>query len=315
MHWNSDSVVLHRPDQDTIYCASECKKSNRKFYQHLAKILAKDGNNVLTVEDPLPSIWLRDYFPTFVDGKFVRFDPCLDYMNEEQSVLYDEFNFDQIKKYLNKAKIKNCDLTLDGGNVVFNETHIITTEKVFQDNRKLSKREIEKRIRDAFNGRKVIYIRTESKKYDPVGHSDGIVNFLDNDTLLMADYRSVNKRLHSHNIKLLHDIFNVVILPQYFVESITAIDEKHEWYDIEGCYVNFIGTKNSLVFSKFPRKDYNDEVKELIKKHDTLGRKLHFVDTSQVTRYGGGLHCISMDYSAVGTLAPKAKKKRFFVCI
>jgi agmatine/peptidylarginine deiminase len=309
MHWKSNSVVLHRPDQDIIYCSSECKKSNRRFYKNLAKTLEKDGNFVLTVEDPLPSIWLRDYFPAFVDGKFVRFNPCMDYMNEEQSVLYEEFNFDQIKKYLNKAKVKNVDLILDGGNLVFNETHVITSEKVLQDNKHLSKREIESRIRIAFNGRKVIYLRTESKKYDPVGHSDGIVNFLDNDTLLMADYRPVNKRLHNHNIKLLKDVFNVVILPQYFVENITAIDEKHEWYDIEGCYVNFIGTKNSLIFSKFPRKDYNDEVKELIKKHDTLNRKLHFVDTSQVTRYGGGLHCISLDYEMTPTKT-QARKKR-----
>lgn len=309
MHWNSNSVILYKPKNDIFYCHTEDKAANKKFYQKLEDILAKDGNNVFTIHDDMPSIWVRDYFPTNVDGKFIQFTPCLTYMNEEQKVFYESFDFDSLQDFFTHKNFKRYDLVLDGGNVVFNDEYIITTEKVFKDNKPKSKKEVERIIREAFNDRKVIFLETEDSEYDPVGHSDGIVNFLDNETLLMADYRKIDQELHKHNHKLLKNKFNVVILPQYFVDTISSIDEAHAWYDIEGCYVNFIGTKNSLVFSKFKYEEYNEKVKELIKKHDKLNRKLHFIDTSHVTKYGGGLHCISCDYADNGKKTPKEKHR------
>ena len=297
MHWKSDSILFYLPKDGLFYSDNENKEKNEKLYENLRRTLFSDGNNVATLMDDMPSIWVRDYFPINVDGKYVRFDPCIDYMDMYQREFYDNYDFNNLKNIL-KKKIKKFNLILDGGNAIFNDTLLFTTEKVYKDNHNMSKREVNRILQEAFNGRKIIVLKTEDAKYDPVGHADGLVNFIDNDTLFISDYRKIDKELHSHNRRQVGDLVESVVLPQYFVDKVTSIDEQHEWYDIEGCYVNFIGTKKSLIFPKFKNKEYNEQIKEIVHKHDKLDRKISFIECSQVTKYGGGLHCISYDYEA-----------------
>lgn len=295
MHWKSDSVVLYHPKDYIFYCDKESTVKNKKLYDNLSQTLFKDNNNVSTIVEEMPSIWVRDYFPIDVDGKFVRFHPCIDYMDFYQRELYEDYDWDNLKSILGK-RVKKYPLILDGGNAIFNDKLLFTTEKVYADNNNMSKREVNKILQEAFNGRKIIALKTEDSKYDPVGHSDGLVNFLDNDTLFVSDYRKIDKKLHYHNRRQIGDLVESIVLPQYFVDKITAIDETNEWYDIEGCYINFIGTKNSLIFPRFKNKEYNEQIKEIVHKHDKLNRNISFIDASQITKYGGGLHCISYDY-------------------
>jgi agmatine/peptidylarginine deiminase len=295
MHWKSNAVIVHCPKDGLFYSHDENKEKNHQLYEKLTSALFQDGTEAMTIVDEMPSIWVRDYFPINVDGKFKLFKPCTDYMDMYQREFYDNYDFNQLAMFVSN-KVKKVDLILDGGNAIFNDKLLFTTEKVYKDNYNKSKREVNKILQESFNGRKVIVLKTEDSKYDPVGHSDGLVNFLDNDTLFVSDYRKIDKELHHHNRRQIGDLVESVILPQYFVDKVTSIDEENEWYDIEGCYVNFIGTKTSLIFPKFKRKEYNDQIKEIVTKHDKLKRKLHFINSSAVTKYGGGLHCITYDF-------------------
>lgn len=299
MHWKSNSLILHRPKRNLFYSSDENKKKNKKLYEELEKALTLDGTEVTTiVADKLPSIWVRDYFPINVDGKFLMFKPCTDYMDSYQKEFYDHFDFNNLKKIL-KKNFKKVPLILDGGNAIFNDKLLITTEKVYQDNNNMSKREVNKILQEAFNGRKIVALKTEDPQYDPVGHSDGVVNFLDNDTLFISDYSNIDQELHDHNRNQIENLVEHHVLPQYFVDKVTTLKEDRDWYDIEGCYINFIGTKTSLIFPKFKNKEYNQIIKEMVQKLDKLKRKIHFIECNQVTKYGGGLHCISYDYESI----------------
>lgn len=290
-HYLSDTVYLYKPKNDVFYYRNEDTAKNKRFFDDLSKTLYGDGNKVWLLDrEYLPSIWLRDYFPILVDDHYYFFTPCYDYMSPSERSTYESVNFKKsIRQLLGKKHIKEKRLLIDGGNIVFNNEYVITSEKVFIDNRTYSRSEIEKRLRRIFNGRKVIFLQTDS--HDKTGHVDGLIQFLHNDLLLINNYSEIDKDLHKNNMKEIDKIAEVVTIPHY----VTDKKSSDGWYDLEGNYINFISTSKSIVLSTFGHKDLEDEVKSIIQEYDIFNRNIHFINSDVVNKYGGGLHCISWD--------------------
>ena len=144
-------------------------KTNRVFFSACLtegyRSCAKDIKNALrengiVVEKKIRNtkdIWARDYMPIQIgENKFMRYMYRPDYLWKVESnrqYITDNAQCD----FLTGKEIVDCNVVLDGGNVVVCGNKMILTEKVFAENADLQPFEITKRIEQA-SGKQVIWI-------------------------------------------------------------------------------------------------------------------------------------------------------------
>lgn len=154
-------------------------------------------------------IWARDYMPIQIGpNTFVAYIYKPDYLcnkTDEKFItkqFYTEKSINKIPKdkrcdvlYQNCIEIVNCDLILDGRNIVVCGDRIILTDKVFIENRPKSKNFVIGELKRAF-GKEVVIIPSDPyeiekarKRYElPLCHADGVLAPIDSDSILIADY-------------------------------------------------------------------------------------------------------------------------------
>ena len=292
MNWESNTVMLYKPKNNIIYFDNESKHANQRMFNKIVSVLKDEGNDLFIIDKRFPSIWVRDYFPIQIDGEFVFFHPCYDYMEFNERVNYEQTDWvSKITSILGKKDIPLIDLTLDGGNILFNSSFVFISEKVFADNKNRSKKEIRQILTRTFNGRELIVLQVDP--HDPTGHVDGMIGMLDDNTILINDYTKVEEEIHTNNMRKLGNKINAVEIPFFWVDG----EVIKGWPSNEGNYVNFIATKNSLIFSSFNHPDMESEIAEKITNSDSLKRPISFINTDPINKYGGGLHCITYDFS------------------
>ncbi len=78
------------------------------------------------------------------------------------------------------------DIILDGGNVVKHKDKVILTSKVFKENPDYSELNLITKLKNQLQVKQIIIIPQEPKDF--VGHADGMVRFIDTDTVLVNQY-------------------------------------------------------------------------------------------------------------------------------
>ena len=137
-------------------------------------------------------IWLRDcigintttdelikpyYHPQYCTQS--RDSSYFEHLNKQSRII--------VKECL-KKKMVFMPLYLDGGNFISNTSTVFLTNKILEDNRELSKSEVVHILQD-FTGLRPEII--ERSKSDNVGHTDGIINFLSENMVLLSNYPSL----------------------------------------------------------------------------------------------------------------------------
>lgn len=126
----------------------------------------------------------------------------------------------------------------------------------------------------------VIIISSLSMRYDMTGHADGMVRFLDENTVLVnrvPGKNTLEKRI-AHALQN-HGI-NTINFPYFESRGISA----------EGCYLNFLKTDAHIFLPIFENK-MDQEVIDLAT--EILPKIVVPVYISEIAKYGGGLNCIS----------------------
>jgi hypothetical protein len=163
-------------------------KSNLKyqpFHDQLIAILDKHKIGYGYLPETR-DIWCRDYMPVQVaKDLFIeyRYDP--DYLLDRKGR--------SIKTYPDMVcgsiglKTDKFDLTLDGGNIIRWNDKVIMTDKVIPENAyHYRKAELIKKLEVAFEVNKIILIPWYPK--DEFGHADGMIRFVDGNTVLVDGY-------------------------------------------------------------------------------------------------------------------------------
>lgn len=160
--------------------------------RHSARSMGMTFTSLGTADCPI-DIWVRDWGPTA--GCYFQYDPSY------ARGLYKRDSVARARRNLNRHlgfTPREMPLVLEGGNLVHNDRVAIVTEKVFADNKHLSRGEI-KRIFLSLGLERVVFIPVEPD--DSIGHADGIVKFLRPGLLLVNDYvgsefRDYRRRLY-----------------------------------------------------------------------------------------------------------------------
>lgn len=267
---------------------SELLKTDTKFASTCYSIIEiLESNSIKYNFIPnTKDIWARDYMPIQIEeNEFIeyRYDP--DYLqgtgkDKREIKSYPDIIFES----LNKSAIKT-DIILDGGNVVKSKNTVVLTDKIISENKgSYGKKELINKLKLLFKIENIILIPWDTS--ERFGHSDGMVRFIDEGTVLLNGIYKSNddfeKRLTKPfiekgiNLKWLH--FNI------------KNPNKNNW-----AYINFLRTKDIIILPKLNIIE-DDLALAQIKKYFSVydkANKIFQVDMTQIVKYGGALNCIT----------------------
>lgn len=226
-------------------------------------------------------IWCRDYMPIQIEKiKFVQF-------RYEPSYLKDELELQSDPKKVCKAnnlRPEFSKINLDGGNVVNWTDRAIITDRVFDENPEYTSRtklisEIEKLL-------EVEIIVIPQINSDMTGHADGLIRFVDRNTLLGNNREQECKYWKNGINKVLKENGLDYI-------DIPFLDHKEKKYPDHaiGCYVNYLEVENLIVLPVFETENNKDQ-----KVYDKFreifpDRKIETINYNEIGLYGGLLNC------------------------
>jgi agmatine deiminase len=267
---------------NTVYLAEKLNSDKRftKTCNALIEMLDKHGINHGFLK-ATKDIWCRDYMPIQIEkGMFVQF-------RYEPSYLKDDLELQSDPKEVciaNSIKPQFSKINLDGGNLVNWSDRAILTDRVFDENPEYTNKtkliaEIEKQL-------EVEIIVIPQLKSDMTGHADGLVRFIDRNTLLGNDREREYKYWKNGISKVLKE--NGL---DYIDISFLDHKEKKYPYHAIGCYVNYLEVKDLIVLPMFETESNKDNVVFDTFKQIFSDRKVETINYNAVGLFGGLLNC------------------------
>jgi len=267
---------------NTVYF-SELIKANKSF-QKIESVLKKYQINFDFLKDT-KDIWVRDYMPIQTEiNKFVQFRYEPSYLAED---LHLQSNPKDVCQANGFAPVFS-DINLDGGNIVKWTNKVILTDRVFSENSQYAdKKKLIIEIENLFNAEVIIIPQIKS---DMTGHSDGLVRFYDDKTVigncLKDEYKywsdAMKKVIQQYGLKYIDmPIFDYKA--KYKNKSISAI----------GCYMNYLEIGNIIVFPVFELEgNKDDEAFDLISSLYP-NKIIEQININEIAFEGGLMNCVS----------------------
>jgi agmatine deiminase len=231
-------------ETDIVYF-SELLKSDPKFPGICSVITSILDDHQVKYDfiENTNDVWARDYMPIQVTkDKLIeyRYDP--DYLQGIEKGRRDRKTYpDIVCDSLNLNTVKT-DIILDGGNVIKGSNSVILTDKIVEENKRHYKRQplIEK-LRQLFEVEKVILIPWD--KGEEYGHADGMVRFINDDTVL------INEDFEPVDNDFVEKFFGALKANNLTFEKLSFKTPKKDtkrW-----AYLNFLQMKDIILLPKF----------------------------------------------------------------
>ena len=264
-----------------LFLADCLQNKQPKFFQRFERVLDTYGIQYSFLPNT-KDIWAVDFMPIQISkDKFVQFAYKPDYLQPKkyQKTISD---VDSICKTINLTTQKS-NLIVDGGNVSRTADKVIMCDKVFHENKKLSEKEVIKQLRQLFQIDKIYFVPWEINDF--TGHADGMVRFIDNDTVLINDYSKENAefqrcfRMSLHNAGL-----EYIELPYNPPNDLTLTSAR-------GLYLNYLQMKQAIIVPTFNTK-YDEKAINVLEKV-FKDQNITTVDSNELADEGGILNCIT----------------------
>jgi agmatine deiminase len=269
------------PDWETniVYFSNLLSKRHPKLWERLSKIIRIQGIQIILLENT-KDIWARDFCPIQIDTKqFIKFKYYPDYLRGKfEHLITDDVFCQQVDSF---DHIRFSKIILDGGNVVSANNKVIVTNKIFKDNPS----GLRSKLARLLGLENLIEIPVEP--FDPIGHSDGLVRFLEEGLVVINDYSQVDpaydERLYAALAK--HNL-HIERLP-YFLED----RSKDGIPSAVGNYVNFLRIGNLIIVPAYKARQDDLACKTL----ERLCPQATVVplECTDLAQEGGILNCIS----------------------
>ena len=242
----------------------------------------------IPLDQPL-DLWMRD-FSRVIPSLQIQFTYKPSYISAKDAT-WVSGNFDRLMTEVSKLASFNATkspIILDGGNVVDNDDDkaVISKRLLTDNNETKAAAGILEKVEHLLK-KKVCLIPDPG---DKTGHSDGIVSFIEKDTLLLADfgYKNEYKEMESVIQSTFPDV-KIVRLP--------CKDTGETWKGITsavGSYANCLVTKKCVYVPRFGED--NEEVMSIIR--SSTSKKVVSVDTGKLSHMGGSVRCMTWQIHA-----------------
>ena len=269
-------------EQNTVYVSGLLQTDPRfsDSYQRLTQILGRHQITLKSIKST-KDIWCRDYMPIQIDqNRFVQF-------RYEPSYLSDDLDHQSDPRIVcieNNLNPKFSNINLDGGNIVSWSDRVIITDRIFDENPMYSSKTT--LISDIEKYLEVEVIIIPQINNDFTGHADGLVRFIDGNTILGNNReqefiywtKKMNKILQEHNI-------DYIDIP-FFVNK-----EKEHPDSAIGCYVNFLEIGNLILLPIFEVPENKDEEVFNLFINVYQDRIIETINFNEIGNFGGLLNC------------------------
>lgn len=230
-------------------------------------------------------IWCRDYMPVQnSEGDLIqfRYDPWYLHGNPEFEASRSDVRYvDEI----NGIKPIFSNINLDGGNVVMYGKKAIITDRVFEENKDLSRDEIRKQLADLLKAQ-VIIIPALAKSYDYTGHADGMIRFV-NDNTVIGNELSEDSPTFQKNMERAMRLANLTYIEFPYFNYEVKGNTDHAI----GIYLNYLEVGDLIVVPVFGVPG-NRDAEALAKLQEVFPHKtIETIDYNDVALTGGILNC------------------------
>jgi agmatine deiminase len=244
------------------------------------------------------SIWCRDYMPIPVaEHDFVQFQYFSTYIREKK--YQDERTIPEEVLEWKSFPIKSNEIILDGGNIVRSKNRVIISDRVYSDNRNWSRPILIKAIEKLLQS-EVIIVPAYPK--DMTGHSDGLVRFCNEKTVLInSSIGEPEKMWQSKFIqKLKEKELDYIEIPIF--EDPNPLEDK-DTVSAVGIYLNFLEIGDLIILPVFASIELQtvdglsvpDLDEKVIQQFEKMypDHIIEPVEINRIGRQGGLMNCIS----------------------
>ena len=229
-------------------------------------------------------IWCRDYMPVQIpSGKLIQFRYDPSYLKNPQ---YSDSRSNV--EYVDKANNINpifSDINLDGGNVVMFGNKAILTDRVFSENPDWTKEALLSELSKILEC-EIIVIPAYKLDYDFTGHADGMIRFVDENTVLVNNLEQDFKYMKNTIIRALDKANLKYINFPWFEHKIKGNNDH-----AIGVYLNYLEVENLIVMPVFGVPG-NKDAEALAKLKEVFPNKIiETIDFNDVALIGGILNC------------------------
>lgn len=277
-------VQYHK--QDTVYMSALLKELHKDTYERLIAILDKHGIPHTLIEGTR-DIWCRDYMPVQTSsGKLVQFRYDPSYLKGKREWRDSKSEVKEVCA-VNKLHPVFSDINLDGGNVVMYGKKAIITDRVFSENPKIDERDLRKQLSDLLEA-EIVIIPAYDKSKDFTGHADGMIRFVDAETVIGFDNEQESREWKDKMDKAMRVAkLNYIKFPFFDCKI------KGNYEHAIGVYLNYLEIGNLIVMPVFGDSyPGNKDAEALAKMKELFPHKIiETIDYNDIALKGGLLNC------------------------
>ncbi len=272
---------MERPN--TVYVSSKLEEKYPHAAEGLFSVLEKHKVSVKKLRNT-KDIWCRDYMPVQNRlGELIQFKYDPSYLRGKKEW---EDSRSDVREVCSTNGINPIfsNIKIDGGNVVLYGDKAILTNRIFKENPEFERKQLISELEELLKAKVIIIPAVNT---DVTGHADGMVRFVDKDTLLgndlNAEYKYIREGINKACLENGLQYINVPFFEQKY-------DKDHEMNAI-GIYVNYLEVDNLIVLPKFGVAGNRDEDALSLFKKIFPHRNIETVDFNEVALEGGLLNC------------------------
>lgn len=268
----------------TVYMSELLMTKFPETCKRLIAILEKHHVNYSWIKGT-NDIWCRDYMPVQTEsGKFIQFTYDPSYLKGKKE--WEESRSD-VKKVckMNGIDATYSDINLDGGNVLICDKRAIISDRIYTENPNYDKDTLEKKLSELLDCEIIIIPALKSQEEDLTGHADGMVRFVDRNTILGNERLPNEYKYMKDGLQKAIDTYNLTYIDVPFFED---KDPKYPSSAI-GIYVNYLEVNNLIVVPVFNHEE-DEKAVDIIQKAFP-NKIIETINYDDVAKEGGLLNC------------------------
>ena len=272
--------------EQTVYMSELLMTKFPETCKRLIAILEKHHVNYSWIKGT-KDIWCRDYMPVQTEsGKFIQFTYEPSYLMGKKE--WEESRSDvKLVCKMNGIDATESDINLDGGNVLICNKRAIISDRIYSENPQKTKEELVEKLSELLDCEIIIIPALKSQDEDLTGHADGMVRFVDRNTILGNERLPNEYKYMREGLQKAIDTYNLTYIDVPFFED---KDPDHPLSAI-GIYVNYLEVNNLIVVPVFNHeKEKNKKAVDIIQK--AFPEKIvETINYDDVAKEGGLLNC------------------------
>ncbi len=284
-----EAVQAQLKGKEIVYLSELLKERFPDCFNRLTYILKKHGVEYRLLKGT-KDIWCKDYMPIQKEsGKLIQFRYEPSYLKGNKEWEDSRSDVREVCR-LNGFEPVFSNINLDGGNVLLCSGRAIVSDRIFTENPGYTdKEQLVKELSELLEAEVIII---PAQKGDMTGHADGMVRFVDHDTLL-GNNRADEYKYWTNGIEKVLKDYNLKYIDVPFFYSYK--DSKHPYHAI-GVYVNYLEVGNLIVLPVFEVERNKDEEAIAAFKKIFPDKIIETINFNDVALEGGVLNCTTWVY-------------------